>query len=290
MNAPRFRPPAEADSLILQIDEGCPYNGCTFCGMYKGMRHRRRPLDEIRAIARAEARRWPGAHRIFLADGDVMARPATELLAILALLQEAFPDLRRVNTYATGSGIAGKTDAELAALRAARLQILYMGLESGDEATLAQVRKQETAAAMVEAGVRAQAAGLKLSVMVLLGLGGRARTAEHADATAAALNRMQPRLLSALRVVPVEGTRLAADLAAGRFAQLTEYEVIAELRRLVAGLALQRTVFRANHSSNVMPIEATLPRDQPRLLAELDALLAAGRLDRDSPGRLPLWL
>jgi hypothetical protein len=126
--------------------------------------------------------------------------------------------------------------------------------------------------------------------MVLLGLGGKKRSGEHARASAEVLNRIQPRLLSALRVIPVPGTALRHEIAAGCFEELSEFEAVSELRALIAGLELSRTVFRANHASNVVPLEGTLPRDRARLLAELDSLLESGRLDRDSPGPAPLAL
>ena len=126
--------------------------------------------------------------------------------------------------------------------------------------------------------------------MILLGLGGRERTREHAAATAAVLNRMQPRLLSALRVIPVPGTELAAAAAAGGFAEVTEFEAVAELRDLIGRLELERTVFRANHVSNVVPLEGRFPADRDRLTAQLDRLLASGRLDRVTPGPVPPWL
>lgn len=289
-NNPMFRPPAEADSLILQVDQGCPYNRCTFCGMYRGVKYRRLPTGEVLRLIASEARRPDGVRRIFLADGDVMLRPFAELREILEELNRRFPDLARVNTYATGMGIRAKSDAELETLRSLKLHTLYLGLESGSDAILRQVRKAENAAAMVEAGIHAQACGLRLSVMVLLGLGGREQTREHAEATAEALNRMQPRLLSALRVVPVPGTELQDEVSAGRFLQVTERGIVEELRILVAGLDLHNTIFRANHTSNVVPLEARFPRDKAGLLAQLDEWLASGKLDNKSPGRLPLWL
>ena len=290
MNNPRFRPPAEADSLILQVDRGCPYNRCTFCGMYRDVPYRRGSMDEIRRMLRREARRAPGTRRVFLADGDVMRRPFDDLQAILSLLNEHLPRLTRVSLYANGSSIAAKSGHELRALRDLRLHTLYLGLESGDEEILRRCRKGETAAEMIDAGRRAQAAGLRLSVMVLLGLGGAEGSRAHARQTAEALNRMQPRLLSALRVIPIPGTELSAEAQTGRFRMLTEQEVVRELREMVLGLDLQGTVFRANHASNSVPVEARLPRDRERLLAELDALLASGRLDAETPGPLPLWL
>ena len=290
LNNPLFRPPAEAESLILQVDQGCPYNRCTFCGMYRGVKYQRRSPAEIRRMIVAEARRTPAARRIFLADGDVMRRPFEELQSILAELSAHFPQLARVNVYATGSAIAAKTGDQLKTLRALRLHTLYLGLESGDEETLRRVKKGETAEVMVAAGQRAQQAGLRVSVMILLGLGGVGRSRAHAEATAAALNCMQPRLLSALRVVPVPGTELHGDVQAGRFQQLSEHHAVQELRDIIAGLELTNTIFRANHSSNVVPLEGRLPHDRARLVADLDRLLSSGRLDRDTPGAMPMWL
>jgi radical SAM superfamily enzyme YgiQ (UPF0313 family) len=290
LNNPLFRPPAEADSLILQVDQGCPYNRCTFCGMYRRIPYRRLPLSDIRLMIADEARQAPETRRVFLADGDVMRRPFEELKAILVLLNEQFPVLARVNLYATGSAIHSKTDAELRTLRELKLHTLYLGLESGDEATLQTVKKGETATEMIEAGRRAQANGLRVSVMILLGLGGQARHREHARGTSLALNAMQPRLLSALRVVPIPGTELHAEVESGRFDPLTEHQTAEELRGIVEVLDLTNTVFRANHSSNIIPLEARLPRDKNRLLAQLDALLTSGHLDTQSPGDQPLWL
>ncbi len=290
MNNPLYRPPAEANSVILQIDQGCPYNRCTFCRMYRDVPFHRRPMDEIQNIVKAESGRYRSAKRIFLADGDVMRRPFSELQQILVFLNESFPQLARVSLYANGSSIASKSDAELCALRRLKLHTLYMGMESGDEEVLKACCKGETAAGMVDACVRAQAAGLRMSVMLLLGLGGVAGSAEHAANSASAMNRMQPRLLSTLRVIPVPGTELYEDVRAGRFQQLTEYGAVQELRDLLDKLEINSTVFRANHTSNIVPLEGRLPRDKARLMTQLDALLASGALDETSPGPMPLSL
>lgn len=289
-NNPLFRPPAEADSLILQIDEGCPWNRCTFCGMYKTIKHHPRSLDEIACLIQQEAAYQPDATRVFLADSDVMRRPFDELRAILSMLQEHLPRLTRVNLYANGSSIIAKSPEQLAELKSLKLHTLYMGLESGDDSVLQTCAKGETAHTMIEAGQKAQSAGLRMSVMILLGLGGTEHSDKHAANTAYALNQMQPRLLSALRVIPVPGTRLQQQVTKGEFHMLTEYQIVRELRAMVSQLQLRKTVFRANHSSNIIPIEARLPQEQPHLVAMLDQLLASDSLDKDTPGPLPMWL
>jgi radical SAM superfamily enzyme YgiQ (UPF0313 family) len=279
---PLFRPPAEAESLIFQVARGCPHNTCRFCAMYKGVRYRVRAADEVAKEFAAAGACYPDTRRVFLADGDVLSLPFPRLRGMLEALNHHFPLLARVNLYANGRSIAAKSDAELAELRRLKLNTLYVGLETGDEDLLLAVDKRDTAAGMAEAVARAQAAGLKCSVMVLLGLGGKAGSARHAAQTAAVLNRMQPRLLSALRFVDVPGTAMPAG-----YAPVSEYEVIGELIDLLGGLALEKTVFRANHTSNPVPLEGRLPRDRDRLVAELRALLP--ELDRSGPGRLP-WM
>jgi radical SAM superfamily enzyme YgiQ (UPF0313 family) len=278
-----FRPPAEAESLIFQVALGCPHNRCRFCAMYKGVRYQVRAQAEILAEFAEAAEDYAYERRIFLADGDVMALPFDRLREMLEALNRLFPQLARVNLYANGSSILAKSDAELEELRRLKLNTLYVGLETGDEELLRKVDKGETAAGMTEAVRRAQAAGLKCSVMVLLGLGGREGSDRHADATAAALNRMQPRLLSALRFVDVPGTHMYAG-----YQPVTEYGAVGELIRMLHGLELERTVFRANHTSNPVPLEGRFPKDRDLLVAQLTALLP--RLDKTGPGHLPFFL
>ena len=278
-----FRPPAEADSLILRVADGCPWNGCTFCGMYKGVPYKFHGVEKAEREFAKAAKQWPGAQRIFLADGDVMHLDFQTLEPMLVSLNEKFPRLARVSVYANGTSILAKTDGELRRLKELKLHTLYMGLESGNDETLRAVNKRESAGQMIEAGRRAQAAGLRMSVMVLIGLAGARGSFRHAQATAAVLNQMQPRLLSALRLVTTPNTPLYRS----GFTMLTEQEAVAELRELIRGLELEQTVFRADHSSNIVPLEGRFPKDKERLVALLDALLASGRLDQKSPGRLP---
>lgn len=289
-NDPGFRPPGEAQSLILQIDEGCPWNLCTFCGMYKGMPYRRRPLADVLRLIEQEAGRDAGARRIFLADGDVMSRPFAELRMILQALLMHFPQLTRINVYANGASIMGKTKAELAELKSLKFHTLYMGLESGDDEILRLCQKRETSAEMIAACTTAQAVGLRMSVMILMGLGGLDRSDQHIAHTVKALNRMQPRLLSALRVIPIAGTKLYGAVRNGTFQPLTEYGAVKELREIISRLELSSTVFRANHSSNVVPLEARFPHDKDRVVAMLDELLVSRTLDRKTAGAMPFWL
>jgi radical SAM superfamily enzyme YgiQ (UPF0313 family) len=282
---PLFRPPAEADSLIFQVAYGCPHNTCRFCGMYKGVKYQPRNIDEVLAEFAAAARRYPETKRIFLADGDIMILPFEQLKLMLEELNRVFPTLSRVNIYANGSSISAKSEAQLKALHRLKLNTLYVGLESGDQTLLDAVSKGEQAAVMADAVRTAQACGLRCSVMVLLGLAGREGSELHALKTAEVLNEMQPRLLSALRFIEVPRTRMFKGYHA-----VSEYEAVEELRLLVSKLELQRTVFRANHASNPVPLGGRFPQDKANLLAQIDYMLNSGRLDRKGPGYVPLFL
>lgn len=273
-----IRPPAEAGSIILQATTGCPHNRCAFCAAYRNVGFRVRTPAEFTAHAeKIASEEGTGGTRVFLADGDTMRLPTDRLIEIVERSRRVFPDARRFAAYAGGRGILSKTGDELSRLKAAGFNTLYLGLESGSEAVLREMDKDVTAAEMTEAVIAAQQAGLRVSIMALLGLGGIARSGEHAAATAAVLNRMQPRLLSILTLIPVPGTPLWKRMEDGSFALPDARGMLSELRDLIAGLALTRTVFTANHASSYLPLEAALPRDRDRLLAELDAALAGSR-------------
>ena len=282
---PLFRPPAEADSLIFQVAYGCPHNSCRFCGMYKSVSYQTRQLHAVIKDFRKAAKRYPATRRIFLADGDAMLLPFELLQEYLTELNSIFPHLARVNVYANGSSITRKRKEELKALHKLKLNTLYVGLESGSQKIIDLANKKESVDNMVQGVITAQQCGLRCSVMILLGLGGKTDTEEHAQYTAAALNIMQPRLLSALRFIEVPGTDMYSKAET-----LSEYGAVLELRSIINNLELTRTVFRANHTSNPVPLSGRFPQDKQRMLAELDYLLASGRLDTNGPGRMPLSL
>lgn len=282
---PLFRPPAEADSLIFQAAYGCPHNTCRFCGMYKTVRYRLRAADEVLEEIRRAGHCDPERTRVFLADGDVMALPFERLQQYLRGLDTAFPRLARVNLYANGSSIMNRSDAQLQALRRMKVNTLYMGLETGSQQILDSFGKTEQVESMIEAVIRAKSFGFKCSVMILIGIGGRRFREEHIQKTAFALNRMQPQLLSALRMIRIPGLAMP-----GEYEPVTEYEAVAELRSLLERLDLKRTVFRANHSSNPIPLGGRFPQDRETLTAALTRQLESGALDRFGPGRMPVGL
>ncbi len=272
---PLFRPPSEAHSLILQATLGCSYNECTFCGMYRTKRFRVRPLDELRAEI-AWAREQAGEHvrKVFLADGDALVAKASFLGALLDELRATFPNLRRVSCYASPQSLQVRSVEEMADLRARGLDLYYLGIESGHDQVLSDLKKGVDAAEMVRVAEKAHAAGVELSTMVLLGAGGRALSGAHAEASSKVVNAIQPRFVSTLVMTPVENTPLMEAAERGEVDELAPLELAAELRAFLAGLELSGSIFRSNHASNYLALSGTLPKDKARLVASLDAVLA----------------
>ncbi|MEO0080253.1 MAG: radical SAM protein [candidate division WOR-3 bacterium] len=266
-----FRPPSEADSLLIQATIGCSHNRCTFCAMYREKRFRVRPIDDV-----IEDIRWAGEHygsdvrRVFICDGNALVLPMRYLRTLLRELQRAFPELQRVGVYANARDILNKSAAELSELVANRLTIFYIGLESGSDRILKMIDKGATSQEMIAAVRKAQDAGMKSSVIYLLGLGGRQLWHENAVESARVVSEMNPNYLSALTLTPIPGTPLWQEMAAGRFELPSPEELALELRLFLEQVECRATVFRSNHASNYVPLAGRLPRDRERLIAELD--------------------
>jgi len=265
-----FRPPSEADSLLLQATIGCSHNRCTFCAMYRDKQFRVRRLEEVlEDIAAAREYYGTDVRRVFLCDGNALILPTPHLLRILTTLEQTFPDLQRVGVYANARDLVSKPVADLQELVRHGLSIFYLGLESGSDAILKQIDKGATAEEMV-AGVRhGMAAGMKSSVIFLLGLGGRKQWRENAVESAKAVSQMNPNYLSALTVTVVPGTPLARQLKSGEFELPEPPEFAAELRLFLERVDVKATVFRSNHASNYVPLAGRLPRDKERMVTEL---------------------
>jgi radical SAM superfamily enzyme YgiQ (UPF0313 family) len=282
-----YRPPSEADSLILQATIGCSYNECTFCGMYREKRFRVRKLEELETeIAWAKSAYGARVAKVFLADGDALIAKASYLEAVLAALRSAFPNLRRVSCYSSPQSLQVRSVEEMSKLREAGLTQYYLGIESGHDAVLERLKKGVDAAEMIRVAGKATQAGVKLSTMILLGAGGRALSDAHARESARVVNAIQPRFVSTLVMTPVEGTPLWDEAARGEVDELTPEETARELRAFVAGLELRGSVFRSNHASNFLAVGGNLPKDKAAILAALDEALAS---PEDAPFR-PEWM
>ena len=268
-----IRPPGEAGSILLQVTQGCSHNRCAFCGAYKDKPFALKPDSRILADIQAAALLYPDERRLFLCDGDVLALPMHRLSRLLDDIRRVLPRVARVTSYASARNLRSKSVDDLAALKERGLSTLYLGLESGDPATLAAVRKGSTVDEMVRAAEKIRAAGLKLNVTVLLGLAGRERSLTHARATGEVLTAMQPHQAAALTLMLIPGTPLDLEAQAGRFVLPDARGMLLELRTLLEQTHLDSGLFMADHASNYLPLKGRLPKDKPRLLAELDRAL-----------------
>ncbi len=268
-----IRPPSEANSILLQVTVGCSRNKCTFCGTYRGERFKIKKDPVILEDIAFAARYCRRQRRVFLCDGDALIIPQKRLMFILQEIRRQLPWVTRVGAYANAKSIGMKTREELQALRGEGLGILYMGLETGDDVTLERINKGATARRMIEMGRKVKAAGIKLSVTVILGIAGRDRSEIHAEATGKALTAMDPNYVGALSLMLIPGTPLYEEHAAGRFTLISPVEMLRELRVMLAHTDLGRGLFHANHASNYLPIKARLPKEKEATLALIDRAL-----------------
>lgn len=213
--------------------------------------------------------------RVFLADGDALCIPQKRLVEILRSVNRIIPSVERIGIYANAKNILRKSREDLEVLRSLKLGIIYMGVETGDEALLEKICKGATYDQLVEAGRRVKAAGITLSVTVLLGIGGVEGSQSHARGTARALTDMDPDYVGALSVIVVPGTPLHEEHIQGRFQLPDPFGLIAELRTMIAESSFKHCVFRSNHASNYLPVKATLPEDKEPILAAIDRVLGA---------------
>lgn len=269
-----IRPPSEANSILLQVTVGCSRNKCTFCGTYRGEGFRIKSDDIIFSDIDFAAQYCKRQRRVFLCDGDALVIPQKRLLPILEAIEQRLPWVTRVGLYANAKSIEMKSPEELKQLADHRVGIAYMGLETGDDETLKAINKGALSERMIRAGQKIRAAGIKLSVTVLLGIAGRQRSLIHARETGRVLSAIDPEYVGALSLMLIPGTPLCRDYEAERFELIEPPEMLAELRTMIAHTNLSRGLFHANHASNYLPIKARLPRDKEATLAMIDAALA----------------
>lgn len=261
-----IRPPSEAHSILLQVTLGCSHNKCTFCGTFREKRFNIKK-DEIIfkdiEFARQNCRRQD---RVFLCDGDAMIVPQKRLVKILERIQERLPWVQRVGLYANTKSIGMKTDEQLKELYDLGVKIAYMGLESGDDEILKQIKKGADAAKMIKMGKRVKQAGIQLSITVLNGLGGRKHSARHAMETGRVLSAIDPEFVGALTLMLVPGTELYSQHKKGEFEVITPVEMLEELGLMIGSTHLSNGLFHANHASNYLPIRAKLPEEKEKTL------------------------
>ncbi|HOG07928.1 MAG: radical SAM protein [Syntrophales bacterium] len=270
-----IRPPSEAYSLLLQVTTGCSHNKCTFCPTYRDKKFRIKSREEILEDLE-EASHFRRVKRVFLCDGDALIIPQPRLLDILALIRRHLPGIERVSTYANAKSILRKTAKDLLALKEAGLKMVYLGVETGSAALLEKIHKGVGVEQMVDAGRRIKDSGILLSVTVLLGIGGRAHSIEHATETAKILTRIDPDFTGALTVMVVPGTPLYEDMQAGRFQLPDSFGFLTELGTMIARSQFTDCFFTSNHASNYLPIRARLPQEKEETVRMIQEVIQRG--------------
>lgn len=272
-NEPVFRPPSEAYSLILQLTLGCSWNRCAFCEMYSSKKFKVRKEEDVIKEIKEVASISTNIKKIFLADGNAMVLSTAKLLNIINEINKAFPRITRISAYALPKDISSKTDSELKQLSGAGLKLLYVGIESGDDELLKLINKGETFNSTVDGLQKAQKAGIKLSVMILNGLGGKNYSAQHAINSAKAVNQIQPEFLSTLVLSFPYGETHFKKRFNGIFKALSTLELIEEMKIFIENLELENSVFRSDHASNYLVLKGILNRDKQKFLNNINNVL-----------------
>lgn len=269
-----IRPPSEAYSILLQVTVGCSHNKCAFCGAYKGQRFKIKPDDIIMEDIAFAAKYCKNQDRLFLCDGDALIIPQRRLLKIMTEIEKQLPWVKRVGVYANTKSLRMKSLDELKELRSHGLSIAYMGLETGDAETLKKVRKGADPDRMIEMGKKARAAGIKLSITVLLGIAGRERSDIHAKETGRVLTAIDPEYVGALSLMLIPGTPMYQEYESGEFELPGPTELLKELRTMVVSTHLSDGRFHANHASNYLPLKAHFPADKENAIKQIDEALS----------------
>ena len=270
---PPYRPPSEAYSVLIRATRGCPWNRCTFCGMYKEERFEIKPVEHIKKdINAACAFYGPNVKRVFIGDSNSLVMKPKDFIEVLHHLYEKFPNLERVTTYARAKTVRRRKMEDLVAIREAGLTRLHIGLETGDGYLLEFIKKGATPEQMIEGGRKAMEAGYELSLYVLLGIGGEDHSQNHALHSAEVLSAIDPHFIRVRTLVPYPGTPIFDQINEGIFTPASPKTLLIETFTLVENLDV-RSEFLSDHISNLVDLNGQLPDDKPKMLAAMREIL-----------------
>ena len=270
-DAPLYRPPSEAKSLIFQVTLGCSFNECSFCDMYRSKDYSERSWDEVKGEIDMMSKMLPDTTKIFLADGDALNLDTEYMIKIVKYIYEKFPNLERVSCYAMPMNLLKKTPEELDSMKKAGLDMLYLGIETGSDILLKKVTKGATAKTIIKSCKKAKDAGFTLSCMVILGIGGSKYSSENARETAKVISAVKPDYVGALTLYLENGIKDEFMTKFNEeFIRISDSEAIDELEELVSGIDVNdKVVFRANHGSNAYNVAGTFPEDKQAMLDKI---------------------
>ncbi len=275
---PLFRPPSEADNIILQVTLGCSYNNCSFCSMYKTKNYEVRSIEDVSKDIEILSLSHPNATKLFLADGDALSLPTEQLLILLKRIQKSFPRLRRVSAYASTQNILKKSKEELELLANNKLNLLYYGIETGSDVVLKKITKGVNQDEIISSLNLASDAGMKISATVILGIGGEKYSDLHVKETAKVINATKVNYLSTLQLGLENDAKENFYRHFDDFSMPNDEQLLEEQKRFLELLKpTNRVIFRSNHASNALHLAGTLPKDRDRLMQELNMALHMGK-------------
>jgi len=267
---PPFRPPSEANSLLLRVTRGCPWNRCAFCSMYKGMKFEIRGLEEILGdIELAGDLYGDRVRTVFIGDSNSLVAKTEMLVKVLNTLFSSFPRIERVTSYARAKTIAKKPLEDLRKIFQAGLTRLHVGLETGDRDLLREIEKGATPEEMIEAGRKAKEAGFEYSLYVLLGIGGEEKWEQHATGTAEVLNQIDPHFIRVRTFIPQPNSPLYEATGQGQFQPASAESILKETKLLLEKLQVT-SQFLSDHISNLLPLHGKLPEDKEKMIHLID--------------------
>jgi radical SAM superfamily enzyme YgiQ (UPF0313 family) len=271
-----YRPPSEANSMLVQVTLGCSHNRCTYCAMYLEKRFSTKPWEVIEKDIREAASIGPRFRRVFLCDGDALILSTDRLQRILSAIRDELPWVERVSLYGDTRSVLKKSVDELRSLQELGLGMVYHGVESGDDDVLRAIRKGGTREEVIRTAARLREAGLDHSVIVMLGLGGIEGGEKHARATASLLSEIDPPYVGVLTTTVVPRTPLHEAVERGEFVLPSKFQMLRELLTIVENTKVSNCRFSSNHASNYLPVRCTMPRDQAEVVRVLREVVEAG--------------
>ncbi|MGL1903760.1 MAG: radical SAM protein [Fibrobacterales bacterium] len=272
-----YRPPSERNSILLQVTVGCSHNNCSFCEMYRDKDFRVKSWEQIEADLEYAAIHYKNVSRLFLCDGDAMVLSHNKLVRLLILIAEILPWVQVISAYVYEKNLQNKTVEDLKELRDLNLKMLHMGLESGHAETLAFHGKESDPSYIIQQGCKVKDAGIKLSLTVLLGLGGNKDSMVHAKETGRVITQIDPNYVGVLSLMITPNTPLFSQWKNGEFEKIEYLQELKELKELLANTHMSKGIFSVNHASNKIPIQARMPREKEATLVFLDSIVTKGK-------------
>ncbi|WP_195972331.1 radical SAM protein [Clostridium thermobutyricum] len=268
---PLYRPPSEANSLIIQATLGCSHNKCSFCSMYKGKKFTIKPLEQIKEEILEFRKIYTYVQKIFIADGDALIIPMNDLRELLKFIKNTFKECTRVTMYASPKSIRLKTIDELRELKNLGLEMVYMGIESGSEEILKDINKGATRDEIIQAGKKIKESDIKLSATIISGIGGKEKTNLHAKDTGSIISIIKPNYVGVLSLMIEKNTEIEEKVKNYELEILSSFEILKEIKEILKNINTdEKIIFRSNHASNYVSLKGNLPIDKDRLIEDID--------------------